>query len=370
MTDSQFLPKPLIAFVLVCLGLGTPGIPHEARSQEVAIRLNNGSEISAVVERLDSESLVFRAAGSQASARLTYDQIDFVDWPEPDAWTRAMQWYDLGRFAEAAAIFEQVAAEANRSRFYYPVPGNYSTRAHRRLLDCHRRMGDAEAVARELEKFEPDRMPKAEREVPPALLVWAAAGEEDWTRVTQLTSRFESEVSPGSEQGTEIAYLSGLAHEQQGAVREAVVAYGQAYSLNAATDPRLSRLALERSINLVAIEWERREAERDTRREEQEEFVSLRAQVHLYAILFGRGELWEGATPMAVAALKEGFDQGEAALGQSGRTKVSGDLSAETEGAEMVEQVTADHMKEVKVKKEEAKEAASPEKSGPETDRQ
>ena len=361
-TRSDSLIRPIfLASLLVLVGTG---VPWETWAQEVAIRLNNGSEINAVVERLDSESLVFRAAGSQATARLAYDQIDFVAWPEPDAWTRAMQWYDLGRFAEAAAIFEQIAAEANRSRFYHPVPGNYSTRAQRRLLDCFRRMGDAAAVARELEKFEPARMPKAEREVPPALLVWAAAGKEEWARVTELTGRFAEEVSPVSDQGIEIAYLAGLAHEKQGAVREAVVAYGQAYSLNAATDPRLSRLALERSINLAAADWEKREAERDIRREEQEEYVSLRAQVHLYATLFGRGKLWGTATPLAVTTLEEGFDQGEAALGQSGRTEVAGDLSAETEGTDMVEQVTADQMKEVKVKTEEEK-PAEPEPADP-----
>ena len=341
------------------------GLSGFAGAQEVTIQLSNGTAFDAFVERIDSQSLLFRAAGSQTSARVAFDQIDTVGWPEPDIWMRACQFYDLERYPEAIALFRKIGEDENPSRYYFPAPGNFVSRSKRRILDCYRRTGDATAISKEWEAFDPSRLPASERELPYALVVWAAAGEDDWGRVKTLANEASATLDPASSDGIEIAYLSGLAYEKEGETRQALIAYGQAYALNAATDPRLSRIALERSINLLARDWERQEDARDERREEAADYPELRAQVHLYASLFGRGLLWEDAAPLAVTALNEAQNRGEAALGQSGRTRVAGDMARESEGTEMVEQVTADHMKKVEVKSEEESETAQKgEKSG------
>lgn len=322
-------------------------------SQEVTILLANGGKVTALIETIDSASLSFRTPESTTTARLSYEQIDNIEWPEPDDWTRATQWFELGRYAEALPIFESLAGSKQMKGGFYPAPGNFVTRAQGRLLDCYRRLGDAKGVADHLDAFEPQKMPAGQRELPLALQVWAAAGREDWLDVIDLVAKFSDARSSTSEEGIEIAYLTGLAMEKEGKIRQAILAYAQAYSLNAATDSRLSRLSLKQSINLVAADVERRTALRDERMEEPIDLSELKAQVHLYASIFGDGKLWDDAGKTASDALAEKLTLGEAALGNMGRTEIQGDQTKESAGAEMIEQVTVDGMKKVEIKKEE-----------------
>ena len=323
------------------------GLTGEMIGQEVTIELSNGTLLSARVESVDSGSMAIRAGTGQAVARLDYAQIDSVEWPETPAWIEAEQWFRLGRYQEAVEAFRELAGKRERRETFYPAPGNFATRAQLRLLDCYRLLGDAERVAETLPRLEADKLPASQRNLPIVYRAWADVGSEKWTEVLKATEPNAKQPARVTEEEIELAYLRGIALEESGRPSQAQLAYAAAYTLNAATDRRISEWALRRSIELLERTAAEREEARDARREEAEDRFELRAQVRLYASLFGKGKLWDEAGPLAVAALEEDLGLGDQALGQNARNRVKGQMAESSEGAELIEQVTADHMDKV-----------------------
>lgn len=320
----------------------------DMKGQEVTIELSNGTILSARVESVDSSSMAIRAGAGQAIARLDYAQIDSVEWPETPAWIEAEQWFRLGRYQEAVETFREIAGKKDSRETFYPAPGNFATKAQLRLLDCFRLLGDADKLAEMFPQLEADKLPASQRKLPVTYRAWADVGSEKWAEVLKATEPDAKNPARTTEEGIELAYLRGIALEESGRVSEAQLAYASAYSLNAATDLRLSEWALRRSIAMLERTAAEREKARDERREEAEDLFELRAQVKLYASLFGKGNLWDEAGPLAVAALEEDLRLGHQALGQNARNRVKGQMAESSEGSDLIEQVTADHMQKVK----------------------
>ncbi|MCB1228891.1 MAG: hypothetical protein KDN19_01415 [Verrucomicrobiae bacterium] len=323
--------------------------------QEVTVQLTNGTVLTVRVESVDSASLAIRTAASQATARLGYDQIASVEWPETQEWVHAEQLFRTGQFGEAAVEFERLSQKKTTRDTFYPAPGNFATRAHLRMLDCFRYQAQAPSVAKFLPGLEIEKLPAAERELSAALELWALAGKGRWEKVLTGADAGISE-NRETKQGEmiELTLLKGMALEELGRFPEATLAYAASYSLNAATDRQFSKLALRRSIEMLASQAELAEAARDERREEKPDWFQLRAQAQFYASVFGKGELWENAHPVANLALSEKLTLGETALGQNARNRVEGEMGEASSGSELIEQVTADQMKQVEVKKAEA----------------
>jgi len=320
--------------VFICVHLWFLMISLSAVAQDGVLHLKNGGTVEARIVDYRDEVLSFKTEGSTFSAQMPYDQIEYAELPWPDDFTSAMQYFEFGRFAEAAPMFEKIAARRDRSTAY-PVVGNFASLAQRRLLDCHRRLADGKAVAETLATLEVDKLPPDERQILPAFEAWAAAGSRDWDEVLRIANQAENEqgFSHASDQGIEMAYLKGLALKEVGDTREAILSFATAYTLNAATDSRISRDALREAAALVE--------------QDEERFAEFQAQIHLYASVFGKGDLWADAGPAARNALGDDVEVGEAALGQTGRSGTSDGFAGETFGIRAVEQITADHMRKV-----------------------
>ena len=297
-------------------------------AQDIAvIHLKNGGTIEAEISAAGPTALTFKSDSSQFSAQMPYREIETIDWPDLLEWTRAESLFSLGRFAEAAAIYEKVAAAEKDRRTWFPAPNNYASRARRRLVSCYRGLADPGKLAYHLGKLQVDRLAPADRTITPAVRAWAAAGAEDWKKIIELAdSKSARSSSNASRDGIDLAYLKGLALKNSGRKREAILSFARAFTLNAGTDAAVSRLAL--------IEAARLTAEDETRLEE------FRSQVHLYATIFGRGKLWEDAGPQAQAEFQKPLTFGETALGQGGRTKTEGERTEETTDPEIMKKVT------------------------------
>ena len=322
---------------LLSLGVGLPLWMLSAAlapAQDGVLHLKNGGTVEARIVDYRDDVLSFKTEGSTFSAQMPYEQIEYAELPWPDDFTSAMQYFEFGRFAEAAPMFEKIAARRDRTTAY-PVTGNFASLAQRRLLDCHRRLADGKAVAETLATLEVEKLPPDEREILPAFQAWAAAGSADWDDVLRIANAAadEEDFSDASEQGIEMAYLRGLALKAVDDTREAILSFATAYTLNAATDSRISRAALREAAALVE--------------QDEERFAEFQAQIHLYASLFGKGDLWGDASPAARNALGDEVEVGEAALGQTGRTATDDGFIGETLGVRAVEQITADHMRKV-----------------------
>lgn len=307
---------------------------------KATIRLSSGAVIEADITQLGAESLSFLTPGSGLAVKIPYNQIDAVIFPETPEWTRARQAYEFGRYAEAAELFGIIAGQTADPRHGHPAPGNYASLARRRQIDCLRRLGDAAGVARHLPEMDVSKLPAAERNLPPVLNAWAAAAAKDWSRVIAIAS--EADATVLSDQGSELAYLTGLAQQAAGQTNEALIAWGRAYSVPDASGSDFApRSAMEQA--LIALETaDEKSAIRQAER---------RSLAHLYAMRHGRGKLWDGAPPRAVAALTEPLTTGEAALGLNGKASKQGDLSRPTPATEGVQPVATDGLKPVIPKK-------------------
>ncbi len=317
------------ALLLSWLSLGS----QDARAQaEIKVHFRNGTIMDAMLSGISDQAISVRTTGATSSIDIAYGQIDYVQWPESELWMQATRFYEQEQYEEAIPLFKRLADQNNRTT-YYPAPGNYATLGHRRMIDCYRKLGNGTEVARLLKTLETDKLPAGERELPPVLSAWAEAGAENWPKVLEICES-ATEVSPASGQGIELAYLKGMALKHSGEPGRAAIAFASAYTLNAGTDSLVSRRALAEASAILE--------------QNEDRYPELKAQVHLYATLFGEGSLWEGSSPLAQTALAEPLEVGEAALGQAGRTATPGEMGEETSGLNAVKQVTADHMKEVK----------------------
>lgn len=308
----------------------------QAFAAPVTVRLKSGTSQDLLVASLGPRSLKYRLEGSLTEAELSYDQIETIDWPEPEDWKRAEAALLSEKFPEAVVAYGKVISAGGNLTFY-PAQGNFRSRARRALLECHRALLDAKSIEAQLKALQPELalLPEKERSLSPVFMAWAAAGGARWEEVIRLAATaFAAEsFQADAGEGIEMAYLQGVALREQGQTEDAAVAFGSAYTLNAGGDPRLSAMALRASLELAG--------------NAPGAHPEIIPQSRIFSSLYGKGALYAGAPQAAVDALAGKLDLGESALGHFERSRRLDDGTESTTGLKAVQQITADRMKKI-----------------------
>ncbi len=204
-------------------------------------------------------------------------EVDYVVFPTTPEWREAEELRESGKIQEAIVAYEKVVA--NPAAHHYPFPGNYTSLAMERLVHCYRDImaiqktaQQATAVREEFSNLPPDM-----RVVDPLNLAWMGVAEKEWEKVLAEASK----VDPPS---VESNFLKGRAFEGLDKKSEAIQAYAGVYTLNFGGNLLYTRSSMERSALLLS---ELGEPLRE---------IELIAQLKLYRDLFGKGNLWEGAS--------------------------------------------------------------------------
>lgn len=255
----------------------------------VTLRLKNGQSVSGDLVSVGNYSVEYRLEGGAASLSQPFAEIQTIDFPEPDLWLEGQDAFESGDLAGALTAFSKLTGSGPAVTFY-PAPGNYRTRAQRKLVDCYRRQRNAGAIAKTLTEIEWSKLPPEEQKDIPLLKLWSALGEDQVEQTAKLAAEMDSKIPIEDPSFPEFSYIRGKMAAQMGATAGALRHFGACYGLPT-PDTALAKDAIKESITLLA-ELPEREAE-------------LRALTHLYTTLCDPKGLWEEAPDAAKAAMAE-----------------------------------------------------------------
>ena len=271
-------------------------LPAAAQSEPAVVYLKNGQTNQGEVLSVRPDRIELKLPNLEAGALgIFYREMLYTDFPDPPAWRQAMQAFFSNDYEEAATKLESIAASRTSANFY-PAPGNFSTLADRRLLDCYRRSLKPEKIPAVYRRLEWDKLPPDERKAEVVSELWAVVGEAQWDQAIQIANRLEKNLEAGDWNIIEISYLRGLAYENKMMDADAIISYGGVIGPYHGLNRRISSDAIKRSAGLLAKDPER------TR--------ELKALVHIYAKSFGNGKLWDGATSEMTKMLSEPIKTG------------------------------------------------------------
>lgn len=255
----------------------------------VTLRMKNGQSVSGDLVSVGANAVTYKLEGGSASLSQVYSDIQTIDFPEPDLWIEGQDAFDSGKLAAALTAFSKLTGSAPAVTFY-PAPGNYRTRAQRKLVDCYRRQRNAGAIAKTLTEIEWGKLPPEEQKDVPLLKLWSALGGDNMEQAAKVAAEMDAEFPIDDPAFPEFSFIRGKLAAKMGANAEALRHFGACYGLPT-PDTLLATDAIQQSITLLA-ELPEREAE-------------LRALTHLYTTLCNPKGLWEGAPEAAKAAMAE-----------------------------------------------------------------
>lgn len=163
--------------------------------------------------------------------------------PESSALAAALDLYQGRKYQEAKAAFQAVKTASSS-------PGNVTVFAAFYEMECLRKLGDLEGLAKAHQDFERNSMLGGMRlrqlEIHD---LWDAVRLKDWSRVDQRTKDYNDLCLPG-DQRAQVAYCEGLALENSGHAAAALNAYNTAMTADAGTSEEITR---QSALNVLRI---------------------------------------------------------------------------------------------------------------------
>lgn len=253
-----------------------------AQGEPSTIFMKNGQQLRGEIAEVGPTSLQWRIPEAAAGTRsIPYSEVSWIAFPPSEDWREALTAFYANNYQEAIPKLAAIANQKSAATFY-PAPGNFSTLADRRLLDCYRRSILPAEIPAIQDRIEWDKLPPEERKVKVILDLWSAVGKQAWDEALAIAEKLDAELEPGHAARAEVAYLRGLALETKGDTAEALLAYGGIIGPLPGASRRLTSDAIKRTAVLLEQQGEREE--------------ELKAIVHIYAKSFGNGKLWPEAT--------------------------------------------------------------------------
>jgi len=282
----------LRSFIVGCALLVPVATAYAQRPTDTTLHLSDGRVQEITLISANETGIIWTERNDSTTQLTPHNRIARVDFPVPEIWKVAEEAFYKGDFATAIAAFSVLAKNPDIN--FYPTPGNFTSLGRLRLIECFRETGNANAIAETAATIDGKALPMAKRNRMAVIEVWAELTTGDWGEV--LTKAEAVSSNPIANGRNELGFIKALALEKTGKHKEAIIAYGTAYTVNFGASRELAKRAMKNTILLlVELDHEERESE-------------LHALVHTYAKVHNRGKLWEGAPPRVVELLKTKLD--------------------------------------------------------------
>ena len=307
-------PLPLflcLILLLLCL--------HPAQAQQgtvnASVHLKNGLIQPVKIHSANDSGIQWTGRGAPNPKLLPHSEIARIDFPEPDLWKQANTFFYAGDYTKAIAAYSSLANNPRGN--FYPAPGNYTSRARLRLIECYRETGNTKGIAEVAATLKAESLPQSLRTQMEVVSCWAELSQGNWDAViTKADALAANPILPARE---DLGFIKAVALEKTGRTQEAITAYGTAYTADFGASRELAKSAIKSAILLlVAANDEGRDGE-------------LNALVHTYAKVYNQGNLWEGAPAKAVELLSKGPELPEM---EEAPTEAKSDSKAETTEAD------------------------------------
>ena len=256
--------------------------------QNATIHHNDGLIETVKIHSANSSGVMWSDRKNPKPQLMPHDQIAMVDFPETNQWKQGNDYFNKGDFAKAIAAFSSLANDPRGN--FHPTPGNFTSRARLRLIECYRETGNTGAIVKVAASLDEKALPKAERNRSAVALAWAELGKENWEGA--LAKAESISADPIKPDRNDLGFIKAVALENTGKPEEAIIAYGTAYTVDFGASRELAKRALKNAILLLL------ELNRESREDE------LQSLVHTYAKVYNKGKLW-GEAPAKLTELLE-----------------------------------------------------------------
>ena len=204
-------------------------VPNEGNPQRIWINEVSGTGIR-----------YYQTATTTALSDFALSQAKTIFFPEPRALSTAIQQFRGRDYRTAMDGFAKVAAEFQPVR---TLPNNPSTRAAFFQIECLRLLGEYERMSEKLGAINKSGLTRENELRQLELnLMWEAVGSEAWDRLESLVRERGDSSMPGN-QRAQVAYCTGLVHEQKEEFKQAIDAYNEAMIVDAAASEVVARMA-------------------------------------------------------------------------------------------------------------------------------
>ena len=316
------IPLPPFLCLTLLLVLLQPARAQQSPT-DATVHLKNGLIQVGKIHAANDKGIQWTGQGTPNPKLRPHSEIARIDFPEPDSWKQGNTFFHAGEYPKAIAAFSSLAD--NPGGHYYPAPGNYTSRARLRLIECYRETGNVKGIGEVAATLKAESLPKSLHPQMEVIVCWAELSQGNWdAAITKADALAANPILPGRE---DLGYIKAVALENAGRTQEAITAYGTAYTVDFGASRELAKRAAKNAmLLLVAANDEGREGE-------------LHALVHTYAKVYHQGELWEGAPAKAVELLSKEL---EGPVMEEASTEEESNSKAETTEVEEADAETMD----------------------------
>lgn len=237
-------------FLLPCLFLPLLAISPAGAQQPVEAFLIHGNGTAAKVWITAATATTIRYKETAQADELQEGMIaDFrsIHIVEPPALSDAIELYQARKYVEAR---DKLAAVKTAYKDLRTLPDNPSTDAAYLELECLRKSGDLDELAKMLESFDKAGLTRESqiRQVD-LYAMWDAVRTRDWDRLERICKERLKERIPGF-QRAQIAYCLGLALESRDQPIPAINAYHVAMTADSGASEEITRPAALKALRL------------------------------------------------------------------------------------------------------------------------
>lgn len=166
---------------------------------------------------------------------------------EPPSLTEAIELYQGRKYSEAK---DKLAAVKASFKAIEELPDNPSTAAAFLELECLRKTGDFDGLAKALETFNKDGLTREfQLRQLDLYAMWDAVRTKDWGRLQNICTERLKERMPGY-QRAQVGYCLGLAYDSQDQIIPAINAYNIAMTADTGASEDITRTAALNAMRL------------------------------------------------------------------------------------------------------------------------
>jgi hypothetical protein len=290
--------KTIFFTTLVALVFATSSVLAQRFQQEAVLIFDDGRVETVWIADANKAKFLYYATVAGVDQNTMLNSKPKSIWLiEPSEYTQAMELYQGRKYEAARGEFAKVRETYSKLK---TLPDNHSSLAAFYEMECLRKLGLLDELAKAQEGFLPDDRNSLSREYQLAQLelyaLWDAVRTKDWSRLElQCNAKLETKM-PGY-QRAQVGYCLGLALEGQQKPLAAIDAYNIAMTADTGTSEVITRKAAENALRLYTEDPEVQKAMRlwGTPDEKKNSFGALRLEeaaslAGLYELTLGDGK--------------------------------------------------------------------------------
>lgn len=210
---------------------------------------------------------------------------------DPREYAAAMDLYQARKYKEAK---EKFSAVRERYKSIQQLTNNHSTLAAFYEMECSRRLGDLDALASELQKFNKDSLVRETQLKQLELYaVWDAVRSKNWEKVEDLLKPYAKAKLAG-ELRVQVDYCHGYALEGLKKPKEALMAYQGVLNSDACASDDLAMATVVRILTIFKEDADVQAAiknwgmpKEDKNSKGYQDLLEAASLVHMYEFLIG-----------------------------------------------------------------------------------